>query len=107
MDDPDAPGGVFTHWLIFNMPADHRELSEALPAQDRLASGAIQGRNDFGRNGYGGPCPPPGKQHRYQFTIYALDRMLDLAPGASKQQLLAAMQGHILAQDRLIGTYQR
>ena len=107
VDDPDAPGGVFTHWVLFNIPSDSRELPEAVPAQPQLTGGALQGRNDFGRVGYGGPCPPPGRPHRYQFTLYALDRLLDLKAGASKKQVLEAMQGHILAQGQLTGTFQR
>lgn len=107
VDDPDAPGGVFTHWLLFNIPPDSRELPEAVPTQAELASGALQGKTDFGRTGYGGPCPPPGHPHRYQFTLYALDQPLDLEGGASKKQLLSAMEGHILAQGQLTGTYQR
>jgi len=107
VDDPDAPGGVFTHWVLFNLPANVRQLGEDLPAQERLENGALQGRNDFGRIGYGGPCPPRGPAHRYRFTIYALDKSLDLKPGVSKKQLLDAMKGHILAQGQLIGTYQR
>lgn len=107
VDDPDAPGGVFTHWLLFNIPPDSRELPEAVPTQAELASGALQGQTDFGRTGYGGPCPPPGRPHRYQFTLYALDQPLDLEGGASKKQLLSAMEGHILTQGQLTGTYQR
>jgi len=107
VDDPDAPVGVFTHWVLFNLPADSRELPEAVPAQPQLPGGALQGKNDFGKIGYGGPCPPPGRPHRYQFTLYALDQLLDLKSGASKQQVLEAMSGHILVQGRLIGTYQR
>ena len=107
VDDPDAPGGVFTHWLLFNIPPDSRELPEAVPTQAELASGALQGKTDFGRTGYGGPCPPPGHPHRYQFTLYALDQPLDLERGASKKQLLSAMEGHILTQGQLTGIYQR
>jgi Raf kinase inhibitor-like YbhB/YbcL family protein len=106
-DDPDAPGGVFTHWVLFNLPANIRQLGEGTPAQERLPDGALQGKNGFGRIGYSGPCPPRGRAHRYFFTIYALDKSLDLKPGASKKQLLDAMKGHILAQGQLIGTYQR
>ncbi len=107
LDDPDAPSGVFTHWVIFNLPPDSRELPEAVPAASQLPSGALQGKNDFGKIGYGGPCPPPGYPHRYRFTLYALDRQLDLKAGSSKQQVLNAMEGHILAQGQLTGTYQR
>jgi len=107
VDDPDAPGGVFTHWVLFNLPRDSRELPEAAPAQDRLTSGALQGRNDFGRIGYSGPCPPAGRAHRYRFNLYALDQPLDLKAGASRKQVLDAMRGHILAQGQLTGIYQR
>ena len=107
VDDPDAPGDVFTHWVIFNIPADSRGLAEAIPAENQLASGALQGRTDFGRIGYGGPCPPPGSPHHYRFTLYALKKQLEPAAGASKQQVLNAMQGHILAQAQLFGIYQR
>ena len=107
VDDPDAPGGVFTHWIIFNLPADTRQLPAAVPTQPQLDSGARQGKTDFGRVGYGGPCPPPGKPHRYQFTVYALDRTLDLAAGASRSQVLEAMQGNILSRGRLTGIYER
>jgi Raf kinase inhibitor-like YbhB/YbcL family protein len=107
MDDPDAPGGVFTHWVLFNLPADSRGLSEAVPTQPQLPDGSLQGKNDFGRSGYGGPCPPSGRPHRYQFTLYALDQTLDLKVSASKKQVIDAMQGHILAQGRLTGTYRR
>ena len=107
VDDPDAPGGVFTHWVLFNIPGDVRQLGEGVPAQERLQSGALQGKNDFGRIGYGGPCPPRGPAHRYRFTAYALDKTLDLKPGISKKQLLDGMKGHVLAQGQLMGTYQR
>jgi Raf kinase inhibitor-like YbhB/YbcL family protein len=107
VDDPDAPSGVFTHWVLFNLPVGSRELPEAVPTQAQLPNGSLQGKNDFGRIGYGGPCPPPGRPHRYQFTLYALDQPLDLKAGASKKQVIGAMQGHILAQGQLTGTYQR
>jgi len=106
-DDLDAPLGVFTHWVIFNIPPASRELTEAVPAQPRLPSGALQGKNNFDKIGYGGPCPPSGSPHRYQFTIYALDSPLDLKEGASKNEVLDALQGHMLARGKLIGTYQR
>lgn len=107
MDDPDAPGRVFTHWVLFNLPADTRELPEALPTTSQLPSGALQGKNDFGKIGYGGPCPPSGPAHRYRFTLYALDQALDLPVSVSKGQVLKAMEGHILAQGLLTGVYQR
>lgn len=107
VDDPDAPGGVFTHWLLFNIPSDSRKLPEAISMQAGLTGGALQGKNDFGRVDYGGPCPPPGRPHRYRFIVYALDQPLDLKTGISKKQLVRAMQGHALAQGQLTGTYQR
>lgn len=107
MDDPDAPGGVFTHWVIFNIALDSRSLPEAVPAQGQLLSGALQGKNDFGKTGYGGPCPPSGTAHRYRFTLYAPDKPLDLKPGASKKKVLDTMNRHILAQGQLTGTYRR
>lgn len=105
MDDPDAPGGTFVHWVIFNIPADATGLEENVPKTATLASGAIQGRNGFGEIGYGGPCPPSGQSHRYFFKLYALDTTLDLASGASKAQLLAAIEGHILAEAQLMGNF--
>ena len=107
MDDPDAPIGVFTHWVIFNLPQATQKLPEAIPPEGKLASGALQGKNGFGKIGYFGPCPPPGAAHRYRFAVYALDKLLDLVAGASKEQVLEAMKGHILAQVQLVGTYQR
>ena len=106
-EDPDAPRGTFTHWLIFNLPAEARELSEGIPAETTLTNGAAQGTNDFGKAGYGGPKPPPGKPHRYIFKLYALDRPLDVQPGATKAQLLAAMKGQVLGEAQLLGTYAR
>ena len=107
MDDSDAPVGVFTHWVLFNLPSDSRQLPEAVPAQAGLSSGALQGKNSFGKIGYGGPCPPPGPSHHYRFSLYALDQPLDLKSGASKKQVMDAMQGHILARGQLTGKYQR
>ena len=107
MDDPDAPGGVFTHWVIFNLPVDSRELPEAVTRENQLENKALQGMTGFGRVGYGGPCPPTGPAHHYLFSLYALDQPLDLNAGASKRQVLDAMQGHILAQGQLTGIYQR
>ena len=105
-DDPDAPVGTWVHWVLFNWPADAAEMAENVPADRELPNGARQGTNDFRRIGYGGPCPPSGV-HRYFFRIYALDTMLDLAAGATKKQLLDAMEGHIVGQGRLMGRYGR
>lgn len=107
MDDPDAPGGVFTHWVIFNLPVDSRELPEAVTRENQLENKALQGMTGFGRVGYGGPCPPTGPAHHYLFSLYALDQPLGLNAGASKRQVLDAMQGHILAQGQLTGVYKR
>lgn len=106
MDDPDASGGTFVHWVIYNLEANTRNLPEAMPLDEAFANGSMQGMTDFGRPGYGGPCPPPGKPHRYYFKIYALDVRLNLSSGASKSQLENAMKGHIIAQGELMGKYE-
>lgn len=100
VDDPDAPSGTFTHWIAWNIPANPPEIKEATPAPR-------EGRNSYHTIGYKGPCPPPGKAHRYFFKVYALDSMLDLDQGSDKASLEKAMQGHILDQSALIGTFQR
>ena len=105
-DDPDAPMGTWVHWVIFNIPANATELHERIPPEGVLHNGAKQGMNDFRRIGYGGPCPPGGK-HRYFFKLYALDTEIDILVGASKHELLRAMEGHILAEGELMGTYIR
>ena len=105
-DDPDAPMGTWVHWVLFNLPAETKELVEDIPADKILPDGASQGVSDFGRIGYGGPCPPGGT-HRYFFKIYALDTELGLEAGADKRQLLKAMEGHILGQGQLVGKYKR
>jgi len=106
MDDPDAPIGTFVHWVIYNIPASNRGLPEAVPANAKLADGTQQGNNGAGRAGYTGPCPPSGT-HRYFFKLYALDNLPSLASGDGKDQLLNAMQGHILAQGELMGTFSK
>jgi Raf kinase inhibitor-like YbhB/YbcL family protein len=103
--DPDAPRGTWVHWVLYNLPATVRALPEGLPRQ--LTDGALQGRNDSGEIGYEGPCPPPGSPHHYIFTLYALDAKLNLPVGATRAQVEAAMQGHILASGRLVGIFQR
>lgn len=105
-DDPDAPGKTWVHWVVYNLPASARTLPEAFPAEPELPDGARQGTTDFGRPGYGGPCPPSGT-HRYYFKLYALDAALPLAPGATKRQVEEAMQQHVLGEARLMGTYRR
>jgi Raf kinase inhibitor-like YbhB/YbcL family protein len=106
-DDPDAPRGTWSHWVLFNVPAQTRELEEGVPTSATLPSGAKQGKNDFGNAGYGGPAPPKGKAHRYLFKLYALDVVSELAPGVTRPQLEAAMKGHVLAEGQLMGTYKR
>ena len=106
-DDPDAPRGTWVHWVLFNLPAQARELEEGVPTKETLGNGAKQGKNDFGNIGYGGPAPPKGKPHRYIFKLYALAMAVDLSAGATKAELEKAMKGHILADGQLMGTYQR
>jgi len=101
MDDPDAPAGTWVHWVLFNLPPRISSLEQG------NSGGGTEGRNDFGRSGYGGPCPPRGSNHRYMIKIYALDIVLDLKAGASKSQLENQMRGHILAQGQLMGKYGR
>ena len=107
VDDPDAPAGTWNHWLLYNLPPSVHELSENQPRTADLASGALQGKNDFGKIGYNGPCPPPGKPHRYFFRLYALDTKLALRSGADRHALDQAIKGHILAQTELMGTFGR
>ena len=106
-DDPDAPGGTWVQWVLYDLPPTTTALAEDTPKSQFLPGGAKQGLNDFRRLGYGGPMPPPGKPHRYFFKLYALDKVLDLRPGAAKNDIETAMKGHVLAQGQLIGTYQR
>ena len=105
-DDPDAPMGTFSHWVICDMPPETAALPEAVPAGEQLAEGGRQGRNGFGDNGYGGPCPPSG-EHRYRWTVYALDTTLLLDADATRGDLLEAMEGHVLATGQLVGRYQK
>jgi Raf kinase inhibitor-like YbhB/YbcL family protein len=107
VDDPDAPAGTWVHWVLYDLPATTSELAEDVPKSQYVAGRAKQGLNDFRRLGYGGPCPPHGKPHRYFFKLYALDTVLDLKPGQTKKDLESAMEKHILAQAQLMGTYQR
>ena len=111
VDDLDAPGKTFVHWVLFNLPPDIEALQHNFNAAEQLATRTpmpAEGTNDFGDLGYGGPCPPPGDgPHGYVFRLYALDTALDLGAGATKAQLTSAMDGHILAETNLRGTYER
>jgi len=106
-DDPDAPVGDWVHWVLFNLPPETTQLAAGVLRQAKLSSGAMQGVNDYNRCGYDGPWPPPGKAHRYCFKVFALDTQLNLPAMARKTDLVKAVQGHILAQGQLVGTFQR
>jgi Raf kinase inhibitor-like YbhB/YbcL family protein len=106
-DDPDAPVGTWVHWVLYDLSSDARELPEGVPTQEVLPNGAKQGMNDFRRVGYGGPCPPRGPAHRYFFRLYALDQDTKLSPRVTKDQLLRAIKGHILAETQIVGRYKR
>ena len=106
-DDPDAPAGTWVHWVIFNIPAKTQSLPAGVEKKERLANGTKQGRNDFRKIGYNGPCPPPGKPHRYFFKLYALKSELALPAGASKAEVERAMQGQMLAHAEWMGRYKR
>jgi len=107
-DDPDAPGGTWTHWILWNLPAHVSSLPEGVPSsQETLSGGARQGRNDFGRIGYGGPCPPPGRPHRYFFRLFALGAVLDVKPGAARTELESALNPHVLARAEWMGLFKR
>jgi Raf kinase inhibitor-like YbhB/YbcL family protein len=108
VDDPDAPVGVFTHWIIYDIPGEFEGLPEDIPPVGELEYGIRQGLNDFGNVGYGGPCPPPGRPHRYFFVLFALDvPKTGLPPGATKEEFLSAIDGHVIAHDELVGLYGR
>lgn len=106
-EDPDAPVGTWVHWVIYDIPFDLRGLTEGVPIKDHLPNGTMQGLNDFKRTGYGGPCPPPGKPHRYYFRLYALDATLNLKPRATRRQVSEACKGHVLAEGSLMGRFGR
>lgn len=106
-DDPDAPSGTWVHWVVYDIPAKTQSLTGGIEKLEQLPDGSKQGRNDFRKIGYGGPCPPPGKPHRYFFKLYALDSDLKLPAGASKAEVERAMKGRILAQAEFMGRYKR
>lgn len=104
--DLDAPGGEFVHWMVYNIPSESNHLTDALSRDATLPNGALQGRNSFNRLGYDGPCPPPGKEHRYVFSLFALDVVLNLRTGASESELQKAMKGHVVAKAETQGTFE-
>jgi len=106
-DDPDAPGGNWSHWVLWGLGPDIRGLAQGQPTDPELDRGVRQGTNDFRQLGYGGPCPPKGKPHRYFFRLFALDTAINLAAGADRRKLREAIEGHILAEAQLMGRYGR
>lgn len=106
-DDPDAPVGTWVHWVLYGLSSEVRELPEGVKTDETIQNGGKQGENDFGRIGYGGPCPPRGPAHRYFFKLYALDAEPDLNPGVTKKELLKEIENHILEKVELMGLYQR
>jgi len=106
VEDPDAPGQTFVHWVLYDLPPDTRQLPERVEPQPFLKQGGLQSKSSFGKYGYGGPCPPQG-MHRYIFKLYALDKLIDLPPGITQADLIKAMQSHILAETKLTGKYKR
>ncbi|HBT61961.1 MAG TPA: YbhB/YbcL family Raf kinase inhibitor-like protein [Elusimicrobia bacterium] len=111
MDDPDAPAGTWIHWVVYDLPAEKIALPEGMPKKETFPDGSKQGLawgvDDFDRVGYGGPCTPPGPAHHYSLRLYALDKVLNLAPKATKAELIKAMEGHILGEAELVGLYKR
>jgi Raf kinase inhibitor-like YbhB/YbcL family protein len=107
LEDPDAPAGLFTHWIIFNMPASTVSLPEGVSPRGRRPAGSVEGKNDMGMAGYSGPCPPPGSTHRYYFKLYALSDVLPLKSGASRKDTLDALEGLIVDKAQVMGTFRR
>jgi Raf kinase inhibitor-like YbhB/YbcL family protein len=107
MEDPDAPGGTWVHWVLYDLPATEHGLPEGASPAGTLPSGARQGRNSFGKTGYGGPCPPPGPAHRYYFKLYALDTALHLNAAVTRTNIDRSIDGHVLAVAELMGRYRR
>ncbi|MCX8095099.1 MAG: YbhB/YbcL family Raf kinase inhibitor-like protein [Caldisericia bacterium] len=107
MDDPDAPGGVFTHWIIFNIPSTYKSLPENFPKIPEFENGIKQGKNDFNKIGYNGPCPPIGSTHQYRFTIYAIDKMLNLESGVKVEEVMKEIENHILGKGEFVCIFSR
>ena len=102
-----SPGGVFTHWIVYNISSKITSLPEKVEKVERLGNEILQGLNSFGKIGYNGPCPPHGSKHRYYFRIYALDCYIDLPPGATREEILKAIEGHVIGEAELLGYYKR
>ncbi len=107
VDDPDAPGGIFGHWAVFNLPSDTRRLDGAIPNGESVPGGGLQAKNDFGALGYGGPCPPRGPAHEYRFFVFAINEPLSLAAGAADDDVIVAMRGHVIGVGQISGMYAR
>lgn len=107
VEDPDAPRGTFTHWLMWDIPITNERLPEGVVHAGDFNDGRRQGDNDFDERGYSGPQPPKGQTHRYVFRLFALDQRLQVEEGATKEQLLRAMEGHVLDRAELVGRYRR
>ena len=107
MEDPDAPGGLFTHWILYNVPPEHRDLHSAVKKSPVLQDGSRHGLNNFGKMEYGGPCPPPGNPHRYFIRVSALDTTLTLRAPVTRKVIDDAMAGHVLAKGELMGKFRR
>lgn len=107
MEDPDAPGGTFTHWIVYNLPPDSNGLEGNIPQQKHLKNGAIQGKNDFGKTGYGGPCPPKGEEHRYYFRLFALKKKLPPESANKAKNFYEAINGLILEKAEYMGKFKK
>ena len=107
MEDPDAPRGTFRHWMLYDLPPETVSLAEDVGVVQRPTAGGVHGSNDYPRSGYSGPCPPRGETHRYVFTIYALNKVVDTPPGLPARYLGEVIDGHVLAQGTLTGTFGR
>jgi Raf kinase inhibitor-like protein, YbhB/YbcL family len=107
MDDPDAPSGLFTHWILFNIPPGKCRIESGIPKKQAFEDGSMHGTNSFGRAEYSGPCPPPGKPHRYFLKVYVLDSKLNLRAPVTRNAIDSAMKGHILAEGGIMGTFRR
>jgi Raf kinase inhibitor-like YbhB/YbcL family protein len=107
VEDPDAPAGIFVHWVVYSLPAARTSLPEAIPQSPEIPGGGMQGFNDFGHYGYDGPCPPPGQTHHYHFRVYALDEVPQVSEKPTASEVKAAMKDHVLASGELIGTFSR